>query len=144
MQAEWTAESGWANEYDFPEGGDRVRMLRGDRPSLDYTLTGTFLQRRLWLEDEVRRGTLYVIRKVLGEGEAASGVTFEQLRMGVRRALADGDARFEAEAWRLLGETEESAGNAGAALEAYDRALGVNPRIGVAKKAAALRKAAQA
>lgn len=144
VQAEWTAESGWANEYDFPEGGDRVRMLRGDRPSLDYTLTGTFLQRRLWLEDEVRRGTLYVIRKVLGEGEAASGVTFEQLRMGVRRALADGDARFEAEAWRLLGETEESAGNAGAALEAYDRALGVNPRIGVAKKAAALRKAAQA
>ena len=144
VQAEWTAESGWANGYEFPEGGDRVRMLRGDRPSLDYTLTGTFLHRRHWLEDEVRRGTLYVIRKALGEGEAATGVTFEQLRTGVRRAVADGDDRFEAEAWRLLGEIEESAGNAVAALEAYDRALAFNPRIGVAKRAAALRKAARA
>lgn len=71
--ASWTPESGWARAYEFPDGGERVRMLRGDRPSLDYSLTGDFLDRRLWLEDEVRRGTLYVIRKALGEGEAATG-----------------------------------------------------------------------
>ena len=138
--ASWTAESGWAKGYEFPEGGTRVRMLRGDRPSLDYALTGEFLDRRLWLEDEVRRGTLCVIRKALAEGESATGLRFEDLRVGVRRALAGGDDRFEAEAWRLLGEIEESAGHAGAALDAYDRALAVNPKVGVAKRAAALRK----
>lgn len=137
--ASWVPESGWARGYEF-EGGERVRMLRGDRPPLDYSLTGEFLDRRLWLEDEVRRGTLYVIRKALAEGEAA-GLSAEDLRAGVRRALADGDERFEAEAWRLLGEIEESAGDSGAALEAYERALAVNPKIGVAKRAAALRKA---
>jgi hypothetical protein len=126
---------------EVPHGGDRVRMLRGDRPSLDYSLAGDFLDRRLWLEDEVRRGTLYVIRKALGEGEAATGLTFEDLRKGVKAALAEGDERFEAEAWRLLGEIEESASNAGAALDAYDKALAVNPKVGVAKRAAALRKA---
>jgi hypothetical protein len=139
--ARWAPESGWAKGYEFPHGGDRVRMLRGDRPSLDYSLAGDFLDRRLWLEDEVRRGTLYVIRKALGEGEAATGLTFEDLRKGVKAALAEGDERFEAEAWRLLGEIEESASNAGAALDAYDKALAVNPKVGVAKRAAALRKA---
>ena len=138
--ASWTAESGWANGYEFPGSGDRIRMVRGDRPALDYSLTGAFIDRRLWLEDEVRRGTLHVIRKALAEGEAAAGLSTEVLRAGVRRALADGDQRFEAEAWRLLGEIEESAGNAGAALEAYERALAVNPKVGVAKRAAALRK----
>ena len=138
--AAWVPESGWARAYEFPEGGERVRMLRGDRPSLDYALTGEFLDRRLWLEDEVRRGTLYVIRKALAEGEAATGLTNDDLRAGIRQALADGDERFEAEAWRLLGEVEESAGNAAAALDAYDRALAINPKAGVAKRAAALRK----
>lgn len=136
--ASWTAESGWAKGYEFPDG--RVRMVRGDRPSLDYSLTGEFLDRRLWLDDEVRRGTLYVIRKALAEGEAATGLTHDDLRAGVRQALRDGDERFEAEAWRLLGEVEESAGDGRAALEAYDRALAVNPKVGVAKRAAALRK----
>jgi hypothetical protein len=138
--ASWTAESGWANGYEFPYDGDRVRMVRGDRPPLDYSLTGAFLDRRLWLEDEVRRGTLHVIRKALGEGEAGTGLSADDLRAGVRHALADGDARFEAEAWRLLGEIEESVDNAAAALDAYDRALAANPKIGVAKRAAALRK----
>lgn len=138
--ASWTAESGWARDYEFPKEGERIRMVRGDRPSLDYSLTGEFLDRRLWLEDEVRRGTLYVIRKALAEGEAATGLAAENLRAGVRRALADGDERFEAEAWRLLGEIEESAGKGAAALEAYKRALAVNPKVGVAKRAAALRK----
>ena len=116
-------------------------MVRGDRPSLDYSLTGDFLDRQLWLRDEVMRGTLYVIRKALAEGEGVTGLAPDDLRAGVRRALADGDDRFEAEAWRLLGEIEERAGNPGAALEAYDRALCANPKIGVAKRAAALRKA---
>ena len=138
--AAWVTESGWARGYEFPEGGERIRMLRGDRPSLDYSLTGEFLDRRLWLEDEVRRGTLYVIRKSLAEGEAATGLTHDDLRTGARQALRDGDDRFEAEAWRLLGEIEESAGDAAAALEAYDRALAINPKVGVAKRAAALRK----
>ena len=140
--ASWVPESGWAQGYEFPEGG-RIRMLRGDRPPLEYSLTGEFLDRRVWLDDEVRRGTLYVIRKALAEGAAATGLTHDDLRAGVRRALADGDERFEAEAWRLLGEIEESAGDSSAALRAYERALALNPKVGVAKRAAALRKAVQ-
>lgn len=135
----WVPESGWASGYEFP-GGERVRMLRRDRPSLDYSLQGDFIDRRLWFADEVRRGTLYVIRLALAEGEEASGVSMDALRDGIAAARAEGDERFEADAWRLLGEVEEVAGEARAALEAWDRALAVNPRIGVARRAAALRK----
>ena len=139
--ATWTAESGWADAYEFPPSGDRIRMVRRDRPSLDYSLAGDFLDRRTWLEDEVSRGTLHVMRKALAEGEAATGVSLDALRAGVARALAEEDRRFVADAWRLLGEIEETAGDPVATLAAYDRALGANPRIGVAKRAAALRKA---
>lgn len=139
--ATWTAESGWANAYEFPEGGDRVRMIRHERPSLDYSLDGEFVDRRVWLKDEVARGTLYVIRKALADGEAGTGVSVEELRAGVNSAIAEGDERFVADAWRLLGEIEEEAGDTAAALGAYDRALAANPKVGVAKRAAMLRKA---
>lgn len=137
--ATWTAESGWASSYEFPQGGDRIRMIRRDRVSLDYALNGTFLDRRTWLHDEVGRGTLYVIRQALADGEELTGLTFDDLRSGIRQALADDDDRFDAEAWRLLGEIEEAAGDPGPGLAAYERALALNPKIGVAKRAAVLR-----
>lgn len=141
--ATWTAESGWASAYEFPEGGALVRMIRHERPPLDYTLEGEFIDRRVWLKDEVARGTLYVIRKALAEDEEATGLSLDALRAGVTRAIADEDQRFVADAWRLMGEIEEATGDPAAALAAYDRALAANPKVGVAKKAAALRKAAK-
>lgn len=141
--ATWTAESGWADSYGFPQGG-RIRMVRRGRPDLDYSLEGDFLDRRLWLRDEVERGMLYAIRKALAEGEAATGLSADALRAGVARALEGEDQRLAADAWRLLGEIEEADGNVAEALDAYEQALGIDPRIGVAKKTAALRKAANA
>jgi hypothetical protein len=142
--ARWTPESEWANGYEFPEGEARIRMVRHDRPSLDYSLEGEFLDRKLWLQDETARGTLHVIRKALAEGAAASGLSTEGLRIGARHAIDQGDERFRAEGWRLLGEVEESADEPAAALDAYEQALALNPKIGVAKRAAALRKASTA
>lgn len=136
----WTAESGWASGYEFPLGGDRIRMMRRDRVSLDYSLSGEFIDRRVWLKDEVALGTLYVIRKALAEGEATTGLSLDALREGAKKAIADEDQRFVADAWRLLGEIEEAAGAPTAALAAYDHALAANPKVGVAKRAAALRK----
>lgn len=139
--ATWTAESGWANAYEFPPGGDRIRMVRRDRVPLAYSLAGEFIDRRAWLKDETARGTLYVIRKALAEGEAATSLSLDALRAGVESAIAEGDERFVADAWRLLGEIEEAAGDPAAALAPYDRALTANPKVSVAKRAAALRKA---
>lgn len=138
--AAWTAESGWANSYEFPSGGNRIRMVRGDKISLDYSLDGMFLDRRKWLQDEVRRGTLYVIRKAMAEDEAATGLSPDELREGVNIAIAESDPRFRADAWRLLGELEESRGNVAAAVEAYEQAVKANPKVGVAKRVATLKR----
>ena len=137
----WTPESGWANGYEFPASGDRVRMLRRDREPIDYSLDGTFIDRRKWYGDEVSRGTYHVIREALKAGEAVTGLTLAQLREGGKTAAANSDERFKADSLRLLGEIEEQAGDARAALAAYEEALAINPRIGVAKRAAALRRA---
>src|SRR3546814_14570123 len=66
IRATWRAESGWASSYAFPSN-NIVRMLRGDRISLDYSLDGEFLDRKVWLKDEVGRGTLHVIRSALAD-----------------------------------------------------------------------------
>lgn len=140
IRATWRAESGWASSYAFPSN-NIVRMLRGDRISLDYSLDGEFLDRKVWLKDEVGRGTLHVIRIALADGADESGLSTGELRQGVRAVLASNDGRFYAEAWRLMGEIEENADDAAAALAAYDEALAINPKIGAAKRAAGLRKA---
>src|SRR3546814_12133914 len=88
-------------------------MLRGDRISLDYSLDGEFLDRKVWLKDEVGRGTLHVIRIALADGADESGLSTGELRQGVRAVLASNDGRFYAEAWRLMGEIEENADEIG-------------------------------
>lgn len=137
VSGRWVPECGWANDYRFP-GDGRVRLLRRDRLDVHYTLQGEFLDRRAWLADEIRRGNATVIRRVLAEGEAASGLTLEELAAGARTATLDEDVRFHADVYRLLGEIEEARLRPGEALEAYRRALAINPRVGVAKRAATL------
>ena len=138
--ARWTAESGWADGYEFPAGGTTIRMIRRDRPSLDYTLRGEFLDRGVWLRDEIARGNVFVIRKALKEGVERNGISLDDLAIGARAAVADADARYHADAFPLLGEIEEQAGNPVDALAAYDRALAINAKIGVAKRVTTLRK----
>jgi hypothetical protein len=140
VRAAWRAESGWASGYAFPRDGV-IRMLRGDRIPLDYALGGEFLDRMAWLKDEVSSGNLHVIRIALEEGMQESGLLPADLRRGVLATLASDDRRFDADAWRLIGEIEESAGEARAALAAYDKALAINAKVGVAKRATSLRKA---
>jgi hypothetical protein len=135
----WQPESGWADDYEFP-GGDRVRMIRRTGIPVDYTLDGDFLDRHKWYADEVARGNYFVIKDALKAGEEVTGLGIDALREGAKASIADPDGRWEADSLRLLGEIEEQAGDDPAALEAFRRALAINPRIGVAKRAAALAK----
>lgn len=135
----WQPESGWADDYEFP-GDDRVRMVRRSGIPVDYSLAGEFLDRPKWYADEVARGVYHVIKDALKAGQSVTGLDRDALRDGVRVAVSNPDERWKAESLRLLGEIEEQAGDERAALQAYQRALGINPKIGVAKRAAAISK----
>lgn len=139
--ARWRPESGWADAYAFSDDGNRIRMLRRDREPIEYSLDGEFFDRRKWFADEVARGTYYVIKEALKAGEEVTGLNLAQLRAGANIAVGHLDERFRANTLRLLGEIEEQAGDLEAALAAYHQALAFDPKIGVAKRAAALRKA---
>lgn len=135
----WIPESGWADAYEFP-GGDRIRMMRRHRVPLDYTLDGDFLDRQAWLRDDVANGNVFRIRLALREGEAITGLSLPDLAAGTRIAIAAAHDRFRADAYRLLGEIEEASNRPIEALAAYDQALALNAKIGIAKRAAALRR----
>ena len=135
----WQPESGWAEDYESP-GGNRVRMIRREGVPLDYSLDGDFLDRREWYADEVARGSYYVIKDAFKVGEEVTGLALDALRDGIKAAIAAPHGRWQAESLRLLGELEQRAGNDKAALEAFRQALVIDPKIGVAKKAAVLTK----
>jgi tetratricopeptide (TPR) repeat protein len=135
----WQPESGWADEYEFP-GDGRVRMVRRSGIPVEYSLTGEFLDRQSWYADEVARGVYYVIRDALKMGQPVTGLDLNALRDGAKVAISNPDERWKAESLRLLGEVEEQAGDERAALQAYQQALTINPKIGIAKRAAAISK----
>jgi hypothetical protein len=135
----WRPETGWAKDYTFP-GNGRVRLIRLEGIPAEYSLQGEFLNRQKCYADDISRGSYYAVRNAFDAGEAISGVGIDALRRGAELAIAAKDERWKAVSFRLLGEIEERAGNDLAALRAYNLALALNPKVGIAKKAAALTK----
>lgn len=132
-------ESGWAEGYEFV-GRDVIRLMYRGKPSRAYRVDGEFLDRREWLRDEVAGGSLRAARIAFGD-LAYTGLDHDDLVVGLKHAVRHGEDRFLAETWRLLGEVQLEAGRPAEALSAWDEALAINPKIGVAKRASALRSA---
>jgi len=115
-------------------------MVRRDRIPLNYSLDGQFLDRQVWLRDDVAHGNVFRIRLALNEDCDVTGLSLDELAVGAKVAIADADDRFRADAYRLLGEIQEASECYAEALAAYDQALALNRRIGIAKRASALRR----
>lgn len=62
------------------------------------------------------------------------------LLAGLDVALAFGEGWRQARALRIRGEMHEQAGELEAAIDAYDRALSIDPQVGVARKLAKLQQ----
>jgi hypothetical protein len=123
----WKPESGWAESYAFA----------------DDSLDGRFLDRDLWIERSLGRGDLAVIQQLIdSEDKKPSAELARRLVAGIDVALkATSDDHICAWAYKLRGISLEAEKNWPEALRSYDLALGLDPKIGVKRRADALRKA---
>lgn len=140
-KARWEAETGWAEDYTWDCAGQQLFLHMRDGEKVAYDYTGTMVDREGWQRRRIAAGDLQVIRAIT----TASGNIDEELRHAIMAGLAtaarDGDIWSQALAFRHLGEMHESAGELEKAISAYDDALAIDPRIGVARKVEQLRKA---
>lgn len=131
----------WVENYEFDVPGRSVFLHHQDDERLGYRFDGTMIDREGWRTRRIARGDLFVIRDMVKELETApSPDLLQRLFAGLEQAVAAGEIVEQARAWRLRGELNELMGEPREALEAYDRALSLDPQVGVSRRADKLRK----
>lgn len=139
------AESGWPHTYTFSADGETLSLgYANDQRKFAYKIDGTFVDRDAWISERLKHGDLYMARQVIDEAEGRPDPkAAKRLLSSVERGLAhknSQDDSSQAFGLRLRGELLESMGELDRALESYDKALALNPKIGIKRRADLLRK----
>lgn len=143
--ARWYPEL-WGTQYDLGDDGAYIRLLTSNGLWVRYTRDGDFVDRYLWINHELDHGEIYLADGLLREAEATGNLDPDLLSRVL--ACADkalhmrqaSDPRWCALTFAVKGKSLDLQGNLGAALESYDLALKLNPKIGVKRRAQAIRK----
>lgn len=145
----FSAESGWASDYEFPPGAGVVRLrYQNDDAAFGYALSGEFIEREQWVTSRLQGGDLYMVKRLLEEaGGSPDVVAAKRLLDAIEIGLGHQnwrDDRSQALGWRLRGEILEATDAVAQALECYDKALALNSKIGIKRRVDQLRKSLSA
>lgn len=84
---------------------------------------------------------LDLTERAIKQGQVADPeIATAALRMAIENRL-NRYPRFEARAWRAIGQLAEAHGDTAAAIESYSAALGRDPKVGVARRLKDLERA---
>ncbi|MGO3927360.1 hypothetical protein [Rhodopseudomonas pseudopalustris] len=140
----WRPESGWARSYEFSEDGNTIRLIYPERGGFLYSVDGKFIDRMKWLAAGLACGDLRTVETLLAETDNAPPYPLvQQLLEALKVALSapvNNSPNARARILRFRGICFEAIAESRAALEAYDEALALDPKIGVKRKADRLRK----
>jgi hypothetical protein len=154
--AQWHPQSGIANAYEFEISKRRLFLVyRGPAyrdypdPKWAYSFDGEFIDRDKWLEDKLKCGDfptlIMTVRDLLKGNEsslasARARTLLNSVELAIKKG-ADGYPDWHAQALKLSGILHERLGELNQAAELYERALSLNPKIGVKRRLDTLRKA---
>jgi tetratricopeptide (TPR) repeat protein len=146
--AQWIAESGWPDFYEFPEGSNRVGLGYRALGVFYYSLGGDFIDRPHWETVCLQKGTydrtLLMIQHLLdGSPEDISAERYSLFISSLDRVtpeLTCADSGWRALALKLRGLCLEGCGKLREALHCYDEALALDEKIGAKRRANNLRK----
>jgi hypothetical protein len=137
-------ESGWAKDYAFFPETRRIRLLYHDGGAFDYDFGGAFADRMKWLAFGLTQGNIFVIDTLIAEMDGKpSPELADQVLPAIDVALGKlgpSDGRTRARLLRSRGTCLEALADLREALACYDEALSLDPKVGVKRRADALRK----
>lgn len=144
----WSPESGWADFYQFGPDVDTLCLGYRKFGCFRYSLAGEFLDRDAWQNAWLTKGdyseTLVMAERLLqSRGAEPSAELIPKLIQAIDRVspmVAQADDRSKALALKLLGICLDKQGLLREALEHYDKALAINAKVGIKRRADQIRK----
>jgi hypothetical protein len=149
--ASCTPVAGWSSEYTFEtEEGELKRVFAkiNHLGKFAYSPTGEFLDARKFMTTRLTKGDPWTRIRAAGElvqtdgSDKALQRAFGVVEATIAAFQPGQDDRWVAGGYRLKGELLEKMNRAADAIEAYRAALGLDSKIGVKKRLAAMEKAA--
>ncbi|RQM47125.1 hypothetical protein EHZ19_15845 [Paraburkholderia bannensis] len=142
--------AGWTSEYTFKiEDGELQRVVASINRlgSFAYSPSGEFLDVKKFMTARLTKGDPWTRVRAAGElvqtdqsGKAVARA-YDVVDTTISGFQQGQEARWLAGAYRLKGELLERMGRADEAMEAYRAALGLDAKVGVKKRLAAMEKA---
>lgn len=143
-------QTGWADEYAFAVGDDgllkKLSVVHEDTGRFNYSPAGDFLDQTAYRKARLFKGSpemrIYGAKDEL-KADPTNRALAEELLASLDAALKELDRSrvdFLATGLRAKGEALELLGHTAEAVSAYEEALAVNPKVGVATRVAKLKK----
>lgn len=140
----FSAESGWANDYEFAPSARTIRLRYSNGDAFNYTFSGGFIDRDKWIAAGLKSGDLYMVKRCMEEVENQPDPDLAKRLIGSVDAGLGlphwRDDRSQAFGWRLRGEILEATGASAEALQCYEKALALNPKVGIKRRVEQLKK----
>ncbi|WP_258371886.1 tetratricopeptide repeat protein [Pseudomonas fulva] len=141
-----TPKAGWPDSYEVDESTGELMALFKDMGSFRYNVHGQFIDADQ-LGDANLNSSRYdriilAAEKILGEGDLTDERTLEVLT-AVQRARtlgADENPAWRPTALKVQGLAHEQLGQYPEAVQVYEEALALNPKIGVKRRLASVGK----
>ncbi|PHR96741.1 MAG: hypothetical protein COA68_14745 [Oceanobacter sp.] len=139
--ARWEPETGWASGYEFDSVNRRLFIICEGDERVGYNFDGQMVDRDGWQERKIADGNINIIRMALEGVESKPDRDLRSAMIdGLNRTIEQGEGWHQARALRLLGEIHEASDKPAEALKAFDKALTIDPQVGVSRRAEKLRK----
>lgn len=144
-----TPELGWTTDYKFSTDGKTVGLHYRALGTFYYSLSGEFIDRSKWQDTCLTKGD-YGTAIMMAEGliKSAGGEMSSTLCSKIISCigritpqLEKADKQWQALAYKVHGICLEASGAPTDALVCYEKALALNPKVGVKRRADQLRKA---
>jgi hypothetical protein len=142
----WQPTSGWASSYEFDEERKEISLNYPKLGIFRYAFDGDFIDRDGWQEASLTKGdfgaTILMAERLLREAEGnISDALAHRLIASVERVFPSiTDPKWLAHAHRLRGTCFEALGMLKIALDCYEKALALDPKIGLKRRTAQIRK----
>ncbi|MFL1455563.1 tetratricopeptide repeat protein [Marinobacter sp. GN3S48] len=138
--------TGWAEAYKFDEENSRFGVVLRGVGTFFYSSDGVLLEPQNFDLARLRSNryevSLFASEEIVKSDNSSQELVEEALRASSKAltAGAEENANWKAMALKVKGLAHERLGNDEEALAAFDAALEINPKIGVKRKANAIRK----
>jgi hypothetical protein len=148
--AQWYAESGWASFYTFYPNDEMIGLGDSHLGVFRYSLTGQFVDRKLWQDTCLFKGkywhSLMMVESLINDAEGKPSLELvERLLLSMDKIAMtipeQNQGGWQAMFFKLRGICFDSKGNLKEALACYNKALALNPKIGVKQRINKINKA---